>query len=344
MKFPNKTIILLIVAIFLLSTIVYAEPADIIVRGDDDSVISRLNMIDRIIQKFRYMFDYLQDQIDNLEEEIASIETEPGPEGPQGERGLPGEHGETGPEGPRGEVGPRGERGIPGEDGADGERGLQGERGLTGSQGEQGEIGPRGVQGLIGPPGEQGLRGLMGPQGPAGINGTDGAVGPQGERGLPGTSLWVVDAEGEEVGLVLNIEFDYNKVVVYELSLDLFLKFDLRSATRGTITAETPKEVRLLNGLYYESSDCSGIAYGIVNSHYSDDHINIYVPLLYEEQYYKAISMDDIIPRDEILFQSFFRTDSGICYVEDIRNTRTAVPIEEIELPTYTAPLTISRG
>ncbi len=332
MKFPNKTIILLLLTIFLLSTIVYAEPSDIIVKGDDDSVTAKLNIIEITLEKIKRMFSILQNQIDNLEEEIDSIETTPGPEGP---RGLPGEDGVDGETGPEGAEGPRGEQGVPGADG---------ERGLTGETGIQGEIGPRGVQGLIGPPGEQGLRGLIGPQGPAGVNGSDGEVGPQGERGLPGTSLWVVDAEGEEVGLVLNIEFDYNKVVVYELSLDLFLKFDLRSATRGTITAETPKEVRLLNGLYYESSDCSGIAYGIVNSHYSDDHINIYVPLLYEEQYYKAISMDDIIPRDEILFQSFFRTDSGICYVEDIRNTRTAVPIEEIELPTYTAPLTISRG
>lgn len=74
-------------------------------------------------------FEYLQQQVDGLQNQIDTIELTPGPPGPQGE---------VGPIGPKGDTG---------------DTGLQGLKGDTGDQG------PQGVQGAIGPIGPQGAAG-----------------------------------------------------------------------------------------------------------------------------------------------------------------------------------------
>ena len=121
-----------------------------------------------------------------VEEFIASLKGEQGPQGEKGEQGLPGEKGEQGVQGPQGlkgdqgEMGPQGPQGLKGEKG---DKGDQGEVGPQGPQGLQGEMGPQGPQGLQG---EQGPIGEMGPQGPAGPQGIQGPQGEQGERGPEG--------------------------------------------------------------------------------------------------------------------------------------------------------------
>ncbi len=160
-------------------------------------------------------FAHLDGRIDVVSADVATIESVPGPQGPQGEPGPQGPQGAAGPQGVQGEPGPQGDagpQGIPGDPGPQGiqgevgPRGLQGEAGLDGAQGDpgpqgiQGEVGPRGFQGEAGldgaqgDPGPQGIQGVPGPQGatgPAGAPGALGPVGPQGPAG--GFDLTVVD-------------------------------------------------------------------------------------------------------------------------------------------------------
>ena len=63
--------------------------------------------------------------------------------------------------------------------------------------GPPGPPGPQGPQGQAGGPGSQGDKGDRGTQGPA------GATGAQGNPGPPGPALLVVDANGQEVGVVI---------------------------------------------------------------------------------------------------------------------------------------------
>ena len=141
-----------------------------------------------------------------VEDFIASLK---GEQGPQGEKGEQGEIGPQGPQGERGEVGPQGERGEQGPQGEKGDKGDQGEIGPQGPQGERGEQGPVGPQG---PQGEVGPQGKMGPQ------------GPQGERGADGTSIHIIgvipteadikDIVGEQAGDCYVIE-DNGHLIVF---------------------------------------------------------------------------------------------------------------------------------
>jgi len=117
-------------------------------------------------------FVKLQGQIDNLQQQINTIELTPGPQGetgPQGPQGIQGGTGAQGPEGPQG---------------------IQGVEGPQGPQGIQGDVGAQGVAGDIGP---QGPTGPEGPQGPQGIL---GPVGPTGQSGSDGLSCWDLNGDG----------------------------------------------------------------------------------------------------------------------------------------------------
>lgn len=134
-------------------------------------------------------FQELQGEIDNLQQQIDTIELTPGPPGPQGATGPQGPEGPAGPPGPEGPQGPQGEQGLTGATGPQGPEGPAGPPGPEGPQGEQGltgERGPQGPEGPQGPQGEQGLTGATGPQGPEGPAGPTGPEGPQGERGWTG--------------------------------------------------------------------------------------------------------------------------------------------------------------
>lgn len=76
-------------------------------------------------------FNNLQNQVDDLQQQINTIELTPGPQGPQGDVGPVGPQGETGPAGPQGDVG------------------SQGDVGPAGPQGDTGPQGPAGQDGAI---------------------------------------------------------------------------------------------------------------------------------------------------------------------------------------------------
>jgi hypothetical protein len=137
-------------------------------------------------------------QINDLQEQINTIELTPGPQGEQGIQGETGATGAMGPQGVQGTTGATGAQGLQGvagpigPQGETGTIGPQGDTGATGSQGEigaiglQGDTGAQGIQGTTGATGTQGLQGVAGPQGPIGLTGADGAQGPQGDQGDTG--------------------------------------------------------------------------------------------------------------------------------------------------------------
>ncbi len=84
--------------------------------------------------------------------DLISIKTLIGPQGPVGATGMPG---------PQGEKGDQGIQGVPGE------QGIKGDPGIQGIEGKPGPIGPQGIQGK---PGKDGLDGLDGKDG---INGRE---------------------------------------------------------------------------------------------------------------------------------------------------------------------------
>lgn len=112
-------------------------------------------------------FKDVQNQINDLQQQMNTIELTPGPQGPQGEPGP------VGPQGPKGDTGPQGATGSVGPQGPQGAQGPRGDSGPQGVPGPKGDTGPQGLAGPMGPKGEtgpQGPQGETGPQGPAGTS------------------------------------------------------------------------------------------------------------------------------------------------------------------------------
>ena len=86
----------------------------------------------------------IENGIQELENQIETIELTPGP---QGERGPQGVQGPQGPKGDKGDTGEQGIQGPKGDKGETGEQGVQGIQGPKGDKGQQGEQGPKGDDG-----------------------------------------------------------------------------------------------------------------------------------------------------------------------------------------------------
>jgi|JI61114C2RNA_FD_contig_41_3998942_length_807_multi_1_in_0_out_0_2 hypothetical protein len=98
----------------------------------------------------------LQDRVAALEEQLAHLSLQAGPQGPQG---------------PQGETGPAGPKGDPGEQGKKGDAGASGPMGPAGPAGQAGPAGPAGAKGTTGPVGPKGPAGPPGPKASADSNG-----------------------------------------------------------------------------------------------------------------------------------------------------------------------------
>lgn len=126
-----------------------------------------------------------------LQEQLASVQLTPGPQGERGEQGIPGSAGQagaTGSQGSKGDpgaagpAGAKGDAGSPGPVGAKGDTGAVGPTGPAGPQGAKGDTGATGSQGAKGDAGAAGPAGPVGPQGPVGAAGAQGATGPAGSN------------------------------------------------------------------------------------------------------------------------------------------------------------------
>ena len=141
------------------------------------------------------IYQYIDGEIQNLQNQLDTIELTPGP---QGEQGIQGETGPIGPAGADGADGATGAVGATGPAGADGATGPQGEQGI------QGEVGPEGPQGAQGPRGLTGATGSTGPQGPQGTAGADGLAGADGADGESGMD----SADGVYITAVITTTFN----------------------------------------------------------------------------------------------------------------------------------------
>ena len=133
----------------------------------------------------KHRVNAIEESVNDLQNQIDTIELTPGPQGPAGPTGpagpagTDGNDGSAGPQGPIGLTGPAGPTGPAGSAGADGN---------DGAAGPQGPIGLTGPAGPAGPTGAAGATGATGSVGPQGIQGPMGAQGPQGIQGIPGTA------------------------------------------------------------------------------------------------------------------------------------------------------------
>lgn len=112
--------------------------------------------------------------------------------------------------------------------------------------------GPRGDQGVPGSQGLQGGAGPLGPVGPTGPKGDKGERGEPGPRGLSGDGgLAVVDANGQEVGLVESIGY-YGRTQVLREFGDEWFTFQVEKS--GLRTTNIDEDFTF----YYASADCTG--------------------------------------------------------------------------------------
>lgn len=79
-----------------------------------------------------------------------------------------------------------------------------------------------------------------------GPSGDQGDTGERGEQGPSGAALYVVDADGKEVGLL--IEFGTGRYVVFYEPLNLILTFPPHSGT--------PCQSELKGPVYFDTDDC----------------------------------------------------------------------------------------
>ncbi|MBC8287833.1 MAG: hypothetical protein H8E42_10220 [Nitrospinae bacterium] len=137
----------------------------------------------------------LQAEIDALEQELATIELTPGPQGEAGSAGndgadgLPGAPGSNGEDGAPGAPGDKGDTGATGATGPQGPAGGDGNDGADGAKGDKGDTGATGATGATGPTGPAGIDGKDGTNGLAGTPGADGADGATGPAGPTGAEI-----------------------------------------------------------------------------------------------------------------------------------------------------------
>jgi len=115
--------------------------------------------------------------------------------------------------------------------------------------GPKGDKGNKGDTGLKGDKGDQGEPGHQGPQGGSGATGPQG---PQGEQGTPGVgqTLKIFDANGTELGPLVDFGFVNNQTFFYYAALQRLIEVRINSGRIG----------RPIN-LQYASFDCTGTPY-----------------------------------------------------------------------------------
>lgn len=162
-------------------------------------------------------FDDIWKAITEVRQQIANISLTPGPQGPAGPQGPKGDKGDTGLQGPQGNVGPKGE---------------PGDQGVSGPQGPKGE------------------------QGEPGAKGDTGAQGPQGPTGMASTSLHLFDGNGQDLGILVDVDFDSsantNYYYTYLPTVGAITKFTVPGGHEG---------FRLNRTLYFSEIDCTGTPY-----------------------------------------------------------------------------------
>jgi len=99
-----------------------------------------------------------------------------------------------------------------------------------------------GEQGPVGPQGEQGIQGVPGPAGEPGVK------GDKGDPGENGKSLKVFDADGNELGLL--VDYDHNKIFNETLGKIFLLNLNPDN------TASLP-----WTDIQFSTDDCSGTPY-----------------------------------------------------------------------------------
>ena len=117
--------------------------------------------------------------------------------------------------------------------------------------------GPQGEKGDKGDAGEQGIQGEQGERGEQGLQGDKGDIGKQ---GLQGTSLKLEDADGQDLGMLINANVSYSaggeEFVTYLSDEDVFVRF-VSQRQRQTLTADIGSG----GGVFFANSDCTGQAY-----------------------------------------------------------------------------------
>jgi Collagen triple helix repeat (20 copies) len=231
--------------------------------------------------------------IAELEERLDAIELTPGPQGP------------VGPQGPQGEPGPKGDMGDQGEPGAQGSRGERGEKGEAGEPGVQGPAGEKGERGDVGAPG---------PQGPA------------------GASLHLYDANGQDLGLLVENNGDAS-FLTFQMNENVFTTF-----SQGVRSDDTTF-VRLLPNqktIYFDGPNCQGNAFmNVFEAPPILQHIVIASGGSIFSPRYTVDRGSSLQTRQAL---SRFNTVAAPC-VNDPHSVQHTMLIEEVSLP-FTEPLT----
>lgn len=174
------------------------------------------------------------------------------------------------------------------------------------------------------------------PQGPQGEKGDEGEPGIQGEQGAPGNagptgpSLKVFDANGVEMGYLLNIRTETNRpaVTVFDTNYNKILDFELFT---GQLTYT---KMAAGNNWFYLSSDCAGIPMITeFNNPYSVYRMQA------TNKFY--ITEYNAVQSGPISFNSYRRTTDNICINGYIGSFYYAAPVTEINISNYPGPLEI---
>lgn len=139
-----------------------------------------------------------------------------------------------------------------GPQGEPGPQGLQGEPGPMGSTGPQGEKGEGGEKGAAGEAGPQGEQGPVGPRGPQGEKGEPGSAGIDGKNG---TSLLLEDANGQNLGLLIDADNDGRNFITYLEKDAIILRLDQQRTDGGRAIISSIGTVR------FTEEGCAGDAY-----------------------------------------------------------------------------------
>lgn len=167
-----------------------------------------------------------------------------------------------------------------------------------------------------------------------------------------GKSLMVVDAMGKEVGVLsyrsrdINAPLEQaNEVVVFDTNIQVFMAYDLYTG-RGLDQGVSPGN-RQIDGvwndnLFFETIDCSGMAYTIPFSRNPYTLLSIGDPRRYfripDYESINIVSFDTLHSK-----LTFERTNIGECStVSEPKNGKTK--LEEIILPSYPGPLRLVVG
>jgi hypothetical protein len=173
-----------------------------------------------------------------------------------------------------------------------------------------------------GPQGEKGEKGDKGDKGDQGVSGPIGPQGPQGPAGVGEKQLHLYDGNGQDLGLLINVEHENSDIIEFQTyikSVGMFFSFNLHDNFLEPLDSQI---------IYYSGTNCIGTPYR-----------NGYVaPMGTVGGLNRFFKTKEFLPNSKVSISSSLNKDGSCTNFDGAGMFSFKIALEEVE-PPFTLPL-----